>query len=226
MRNIGFTLSLFLLVCFPAQFSAAESKGSDVKALELEAVLSGKDLHYEYYKKFRDKYYYSGTKDAFEPLKDFKADSKGGEVKFYDSVPAKGLCGVLFKWKFDRDIVKVKPGEEVGVTLSYDILKKECVEPMAQGWIAFTLNDPYYEQFLLGDLDQKVKEGLPEGTDIVRGPDVGAVALDGKRGNMSSEFKIKFPEPVESGTYLILRLTIFRYYFPNTPVAVYLFKAE
>jgi len=218
---VVFGISLLFVSCHVN--TGADKPG---QVFKLDAILTGEDILYERYKDFKEKYYNTGPDKNYEPLEGLKVDSKGGEVKYNEETVNAGMCIASFKWKFDKDIREVKAGGEIGVTLSYSIEKEKCVKDLPLGWMAFTLSDGHYEQFLQNDIEEKLKEKYAEAIRFESAPEGDAVELRENKAKASANFKIRFPEKIEPGTYFALRFTVFRYYFPNTPVAAYVFEAS
>ena len=231
--KISIKCALFLVVaCVCASPAALAEAPAEYK---LEGILTGSEIDYPSYKKFTDKFFVSGVDSKNGgPVENLTADTEGGSFEFSDATLNAGRCSATFTWKFDRGIETVKAGEEVGVTLTYKIERKACVKELPQGWIAFTVNDGYFEQFLGEEIEKLLTENSEGEKKFSSGPEGGAVELIEGKAEGISKFKIRIPgkeemasenEDEQPAGYFALRMTVFRYYYPNTPVAVYVFGA-
>lgn len=196
------------------------------QVFELTSVLTGEETYYDRYEEFHEGFYKRSPGEPYEPLEEFKADSKGGKLKYSEYIYEAGICSVVFSWEFGEDIREVEAGEDISVTLNYNISDAGCVDSLAGNWIAFSVNDGYYEQFSGDDMFEKTKEHFPQGSNFVKGPEGAGLELE--RGKMNSEvtFNMHFPDSLDTHTYFPIKLSIFRYYFPNTPVVFYVFESS
>lgn len=227
MQNVTKTrltgTALFLAFLIVSCYAQAPGNKSP-QAFRLKSVLTGEPIYYDEYVEFEQGFDKRSQGKPGGPIDELSADAKGGSVKYYEYKSRDGMCSIVFTWSFDRNITEVKAGSDVGVTLNYNIAINECVEHMAGSWMAFSVNDNYYEMFSEDAMFEKIKQQFPAGVNFEKGPVGGALEVVRDKPVSSSTFKIHFPDSVQANTYFPLKISIFRYYFPNLPVAAYVFE--
>lgn len=216
------TIGLFLTV---SCYVNPEVSGSG-QVFKLTSMLTGEDTYYDRYVEFHEGFYKRSPGQPYEPLEEFKADSKGGKVKYSEYMYEAGICSVVFSWDFSEDIREVEAGEDISVTLNYNISDAKCVDYLAGNWIAFSVNDGYYEQFSGDDMFEKTKEHFPQGLNFVAGPAGAGLELQQGKASSKVTFNMHFLNSLDANTYFPIKLSIFRYYFPNTPVVFYVFESS